>query len=161
MGLEPLTHSIEVAVGAAVDRAYEMVPIPVQLAAVNVNDATTSHASPRLQEFLERKKTSSGGHFITDDVLRKNDARKLLDIGVSEVPGVRRYQPFPKTVPSMEYLSSAANDPSAFPNLNRIATSNIAGIESYPGSASAYHVDGKSERHDRVRRVIRSKHRRR
>ncbi len=107
VGFAPLTDSIEVAANGVVDRAYEMVPSVVQLETVNVNDTVQRYSSPNLQEFLERKKTTIGGHFITEDVIRKNEHRKLQDIIVSEVPGVRVYQPFPKQMPTMEYLSSS------------------------------------------------------
>jgi hypothetical protein len=109
IGFKPLNDTVTIATNALVERDYELAAAAVQLDSVRVFAATRSRAAPRFAEFLERKRTNTGGHFIDEEQLRRHDARKLQDVITSYVPGIRRFRPLPVSRPTFEYLSSGRN----------------------------------------------------
>ena len=168
VGFAPLTDTLTIASDGVVDRAYEMSAEPVALAPVNVREKTApakTYATPRLNEFLERKNNSIGGHFITEEVLRKSDSRKLQDVVASNIPGLRVYRregweylssgrgacqsrsfecpggvmfcPVTLYIDGMIAYNPGLDQKSAnVPDMSRINIADYAGIEYYAGGAS-------------------------
>jgi hypothetical protein len=60
----------------------------VTLPAVVAKDSMRRYISPALNGFEERRRSGTGGYFIGDSTLRKEENRKLGDVMRSHVPGV-------------------------------------------------------------------------
>lgn len=167
VGFSPMVDTVDLVNGKSVEREYVMDAAPVTLDSMRVVAQRQEHFSAALsqfQEHLKAGKTSGSGHFITEDILAKNDSRALQDVISSYVPGLSVYQPYPRDRPSVEYLSSGRGGcsgpvfscggsnrcpvqlyingllrfPSAggdVPDLTVIETNEIAGVEYYAGGA--------------------------
>jgi Carboxypeptidase regulatory-like domain len=60
----------------------------VTLPAVVAEDSARQYISPSLNAFEERRRLRTGGYFIGDSTLRKEENRKLGDVMRSHIPGV-------------------------------------------------------------------------
>ncbi len=164
VGFPPLTDSVVLRDRETVDREYVLFQLPVALDSVRVTEVGREFRSPLLQEFDERTRAHLGGHFIGDSVIRKNESRKVQDLIISYVPGLRVYRPRD----GAEYLTSARSPcvrafcaastcPVALfvdglavfnpavtklsprdetPDLNGYTTADFSGIEFYAGGAT-------------------------
>ena len=100
--------TIEVADGARSDREFILSPLAEaapKLEEVRVTAPERKYVSPGLQEFEERRK-GGFGHFIAEDVMRKNDERNLVDIITGQIPGISRLRVRSGGGVSPEYISS-------------------------------------------------------
>jgi hypothetical protein len=104
VGFAPRYDTLEIAVGARLDREFILSPQAVQLDEVRVVEAERKYISPALREFEERRKQGFG-HFITEEQLRKNDNSTLVNVIIGHVPGVRAMR-IEKRL-GTEYLSSS------------------------------------------------------
>ncbi len=160
IGFAVITDTVTIGDERIVLRDYELAPQATTLDSVRVTAAVPVAVPFKLREYTERRDAHTGGYFIDDSTLRKNESRKLQDVITSFVPGVRRYQSAPMTQPSAEYLSSGRgtcdgpvlmcrswNCPvtlyidgavaaSSVPDLNSYSIGNIAAVEYYAGGAS-------------------------
>ena len=57
------------------------------LPTVVTNDSAPRHVSPALNAFDERRHTNVGGYFVAEDILRKNDTKRMTSI-VRTLPGL-------------------------------------------------------------------------
>lgn len=158
VGFAPLMDTIDVADGAKLDREFILVEAPTKLDEVQVKAPEKKYVSPGLQEFEERRKAGAG-HFIDEEVMRKNNERRLIDVIAGNMPGINTF--FVKTGGSImkEFLSSgrksgngqcpvtvyldglriydAAKDlPDQMPDLSRYNTRDYAAVEYYSGGAT-------------------------
>lgn len=168
VGFSPMVDSVDLINGQSVEREYVMDVAPVALDSVRVLAQRQEHLSATMSMFEEHRKagmTSGAGHFITEEILAKNDARRLQDVLTSFIPGLKVYRPFPKQLPMLEYLSSGRGGSGGFHtanecpvtlyvdgllrfnpangttmdqfyDINQISTADIAGVEYYAGGAS-------------------------
>jgi len=90
VGFAPLYDTITVADGARIEREFMLSEQATQLDSVRVTAAVRKNISPALTDFEARRK-SGFGHFITEDELRKNDDRQLLDVIVGRIPGTKSF----------------------------------------------------------------------
>ena len=88
VGFAPFADTIDVAEGARIDREFILVEQPVPLEQVNVKAPERKYISPALRDFEERRKQGFG-HFIDEEEMRKNDQRKLIDVIVGYMPGIK------------------------------------------------------------------------
>ena len=105
VGFAALVDTITVADGARLDLEFTLREAPVQLDSMRITAPEKRYLSPGLQQFEERRKEGLG-RFISEEQLRKNDDRSLLDVLSSFLPGTRRYRPDPRN-PGAYYISSS------------------------------------------------------
>jgi hypothetical protein len=106
IGFSSMVDTVNLVDGTNPEREYVMDPAPTFLDSVRVNATKIApRLSATMSQFEDHRKTGFG-HFVTADVLRKNDTRKLNDVLTSMVPGLTTYRPYPQTAPTLEYLSS-------------------------------------------------------
>jgi len=77
----------------------------VQLPTVEVRDSAKKYISPGLQAFEERRRVGIG-HFLTEDVMRKNETHTLGDVLSTHIPGVMTRYGVPERRPQSKFLLS-------------------------------------------------------
>jgi hypothetical protein len=142
--------------GTSVEREYVMDANAVELDSVRVIGKTERPLSPRMAQFEDHRKFATGGHFLTDSVMRSNESRTFGDMLTSYLPGIRLYLPLPKTRPTMEYISSGRQGKlecpvtliidglrrfsglptEEVPDMTGFQINNYAAVEYYAGGAS-------------------------
>jgi hypothetical protein len=164
IGFATLYDTIVVADGARLERDFILTQTAVALDSVRVTAASPrKYLSPGLQEFEERR-LAGFGHFITEDVLRKNESSTLTNVIVSHMPGLKampggRYVAstrkcgngpailgcgqYTALCPPTMYLNGAlyydpANDPTMrfVPDIARMQVNEYAAVEFYSGAAT-------------------------
>lgn len=106
IGFTALVDTIDLVNGASVDREYVLDPTPTVLDSIRINAvAEPKHLTAGLAQFEEHRKLGFG-HFVTEAELRKNDSRKLNDVLTARIPSLSTYRPYPRTMPSVEWLTS-------------------------------------------------------
>jgi hypothetical protein len=99
VGFRALYDTVVVKPGVTLEREFMLTESPVvQLDTVTVKAAEKKRISPGLQEFEERRKMGFG-HFITEDVIRKNESSTLVNIIIGHMPGL-------KAMPGGRYVAS-------------------------------------------------------
>jgi hypothetical protein len=119
--------------------------------------AERTHISPALRGFEERRLSGSGGYFVTDSILRREEDRPLDEIVSAHVPGAQFVRPGQNRVYLTSnrlgghcftdvYLDGVALAPLPDPdpklksivavNLSQFVATDLAAIEFYPGGAS-------------------------
>ncbi|HWH53638.1 MAG TPA: carboxypeptidase regulatory-like domain-containing protein [Gemmatimonadaceae bacterium] len=69
-------------------RTYALAPQSTTLDTVRTIAGKQQYLSPQLRGFEERRLSGQGGHFVSDSVLRRNEAMTLASLITSYVPGV-------------------------------------------------------------------------
>jgi hypothetical protein len=87
IGFRALQDTIIIVGGRVVQREYVLLKQVVALDSVRITANSERHISPLLRGFEERKRAGFG-HFIDEDVLRKNDDHTLTDLLTTRIPGV-------------------------------------------------------------------------
>jgi hypothetical protein len=88
IGFKPLIDTVALTNGANVDRELILTEAAVTLDSVRVTAPEKKYLSPGLQAFEERRRLGAGGHFITEDELRKSDSRTMTNV-IRPLPGLR------------------------------------------------------------------------
>ena len=89
IGFSVLYDTIDVRDGARIEREFVMTETPRTLDSVQVRAPAKKYISPGLQAFEERRKEGFG-HFVTEDVLRKNDHSTMLNVVLGYIPGLAK-----------------------------------------------------------------------
>lgn len=166
VGFALRNDTVTLADGARIDREFILEAAATQLdSVVTTAAAERKYISPALNEFEERRRQGFG-YFITDDVLRKEEQRDMLNIITGHVPGLTRI----RVPPNINYLGSARKcapgpafinctgksycpvtlyvdgvrifdamnqqAPSDIPNLSNFRPNEYAAVEFYAGSAT-------------------------
>lgn len=98
VGFRQLYDTVDVKPGVTLQREFVLTQAPTTLDTVTVSAPEKKHISPGLQEFEDRRKAGFG-HFITDDVIRKNESSTLVNIIVGHTSGL-------KAMPGGRYVAS-------------------------------------------------------
>lgn len=94
--------------GQEIETDFALRPLGQELAKVEVTAAPPSGDNPRIAEFDERRKLGLG-RFLTQAELEKTEGRKLVDVLISRIPGLRR-GPGGGSLVSGRGVSSRRND---------------------------------------------------
>jgi hypothetical protein len=145
LGYQPLT--IPVAISPA-DTAPLTVLMKVSaqvLPTVVTKDSAPRHIAPGLQAFEERRRMNVGGYYVGEDVLRKNDTKRMTSI-VRTLPGLvvvcrspechatsTRIARITGTCKMQFYIDGIMVDDD---DLEKLRVDEFAGVEYYPGGAS-------------------------
>ena len=132
------------------------------LPTVVTNDVAPRHLSPGLNAFEERRKSNAGGYFVGEDVLRKNDTKRMTTI-VRTLPGLnvtcasygmRAGQCWATSTrlarisgggcKMQTYLDGIIIDDD---DLEKMRVDQFAGVEYYPGGASVPPLYNKTGSH--------------
>jgi hypothetical protein len=101
VGFTPVTDTVEIKAGAVTEREFVLAPVVAALDTVRTTGAGQRRLPPGLAGMEERRRSGQGGHFITEDVLRDNDARQMAGLLSARIPGVSQV-----FIGSAVYLSS-------------------------------------------------------
>ena len=162
LGFALQRDTITLAAGRETRRDYTLYSLATQLDTVRTVASATTRISPALRGFETRMASGSGGYFIPDSILRRYDNTNLGSIimsrasGLSLVPGragasylvsSRKACTGPAlsscTTPNcfvttyidgVRVYSGSAGEPPT--DVNRVAVSELAGVEFYPGSGT-------------------------
>ena len=169
LGFVPMSDTVTLAENAATNREFQLNTQVARLDSVRVTEPERKYISPGLTEFEERRKEGRG-YFVSEEVLRKNNERSMLDVIVANVPGLTRLRTNPRK-PSEYYVgttrkcaagpailackgqspscpvtlyidghmlySAAPGRDQDLPDLTSFAVRDYAGVEYYPGGATA------------------------
>jgi hypothetical protein len=120
------------------------------LPTVVTKDSAPRYFAPGLRAFEERRRTNVGGYFVAEDMLRKNDTKRMTSI-VRTLPGLavvcptagrRRGECYPQTTrmgritgdcKMQLYMDGILVDDD---DLEKMRVDQFAGVEYYPGGAS-------------------------
>ncbi|MDB4874873.1 MAG: hypothetical protein JWM41_1319 [Gemmatimonadetes bacterium] len=165
VGDEPAADSVTLLPGDDSGRVFSL-RRAVVLDTVRTIAAASRPSSPKLRAFEERRREGLGGSFLSDSLLRQNEDRGLGDVLQSHVAALRiqrsanaTYAMSSRDTRSGKLAMSGEGPPACFatvyldgvllydktqsspktppPNLNDYPPSQLAGVEFYPGSASA------------------------
>jgi hypothetical protein len=89
VGFRQLTDSIEILAGKFVERDYVLAQVPQGLDTVRTRADQKKWVSPALNAFEERRRSGTGGYFLSDSVFRANESQKLPDI-LGRIPGLTK-----------------------------------------------------------------------
>lgn len=89
VGYAELTTTLVFGAGQRIETDLLLRPLAQSLAKVEVTAAPPSGDSPYIAEFEERRKLGQG-RFVTQEVLEQAEGRKLTDVLISRIPGLRR-----------------------------------------------------------------------
>jgi hypothetical protein len=88
IGFAPATLLVTISPDDTVPLTVLLKSAPQLLPTVFTKDSTTrKYVSPGLQAFEERRRAGSGGYFIAEAELRKNDSKRMTNV-VRTIPGV-------------------------------------------------------------------------
>jgi hypothetical protein len=104
VGYATQRDTLTFAPGIEIRRAYTLTPVTNTLDTVRTIAGKQRYLSPRLQAFEDRRTSHSGGHFVSDSVFRANDHSTLMNILLSQLPGVTRN-------PNNAIVSTGASSP--------------------------------------------------
>ena len=154
IGFSPETNVVPITPADTAPFMILLRPLAQTLPAVVTKDSVSSFVSPGLREFDERRRAGSGGHFITAEVLRKNDTKNMTYM-VRQLPGVQIDCPrgLSHQQQCFAYAGRQASkyafrggqcrmdvyiDGTAVsePNLNDFRVDSFAGVEFYSGAGS-------------------------
>jgi hypothetical protein len=154
IGFAPETNVVPITPADTTPFMIMLRPIAQTLPTVVTKDSSAPLLAPGLREFEERRRSGVGGHFITEQELRKNDTKNMTYM-VRQLPGVQidcprglSHQPacfaysgrqaskyaFKGGQCRMDvYLDGAALSD---PNLNDLRVDSFAAVEFYSGAGS-------------------------
>jgi hypothetical protein len=167
VGLRSVGDSVSIAPGGTTYLDFVLATRAIVLdSVVSKAPAQRKYISPSLNAFEERRLSGSGGYFITDSILRKEEGRPLWEVIRAHVPGASMVFP-PNSfavylvsgrAPSNRVLIEPAASKSCFPDvyldgvslapatatatssptvdLTRFLTPEIGAVEFYAGGAS-------------------------
>ncbi|HEY4306875.1 MAG TPA: hypothetical protein VGM82_20560 [Gemmatimonadaceae bacterium] len=150
LGYVPMTIPVAISPDDTVPLTVLLKPSAQVLPTVVTNDSAPRHLSPGLQAFDERRRTNVGGYFVAEDVLRKNETKRMTSI-IRTLPGVaidcahygiRAGQCWPVTTRMGRISGGCAmqiyTDGIAVvdDDLEKMRVDQFAGVEYYPGGAS-------------------------
>jgi hypothetical protein len=90
VGYTTQRDTLTFAPGIEIRRTYALTPVPNTLDTVHTTAGKQRYLSPRLQAFEDRRTSHSGGRFVSDSVFRANDQSTLMNVLLSQLPGVTR-----------------------------------------------------------------------
>ena len=88
-GFNPISEVVPFAASETVEREFTLIQAVTRLSTVEVKGRAA--VTGKLAEFDERRRAGSGGHFITDSILVKNQDRRMAEI-FAMVPGAHVVQ---------------------------------------------------------------------
>ena len=91
VGFAPLSDTVTFGEGARVDREFLLDQKIQTLDTVTTAAPERKYISPGLQEFEERRK-GGHGYFISEEALRKEDNRNMLNVVTGRIPGLTRFR---------------------------------------------------------------------
>jgi len=89
IGFAERSATLNFFLGQETETDFSMRPLGQELAKVEVTAAPPSGDNPRIAEFDERRKMGMG-RFLTQAELEKAEGRKMVDVLISGIPGLRR-----------------------------------------------------------------------
>jgi hypothetical protein len=163
LGFVPFTDTVTLAAGQQTNREYQLAVQVATLDSVAVTAPERKYISPGLAEFEERRKAGHG-YFVSEETLRRNDERAMIDVVVGQVPGLSRFRVYPnrfyvgttrKCAPGPAILNCrgqqshcpvtlyidghviyTATQGGEIPDLASFRVREYAGVEYYPGGAT-------------------------
>lgn len=104
LGFAAFSDTVTVAANAPTNRDFQMKTQFARLDSVRVTAPERKYISPGLAEFEERRKEGHG-YFVSEEVLRKNNERSMLDVVMGNVPGLTRLRTSPRK-PNESYVGT-------------------------------------------------------
>ena len=88
VGFTPVTDTVEIKANAVTEREFILAAVVAVLDTVRTTTAGQRRLPPGLAGMEERRRAGHGGYFITEDILRDNDARQMAGVLSGRIPGV-------------------------------------------------------------------------
>lgn len=87
-GFRPVQDTVVIRSGDVTDRRFRLTPLPVELDSMRVVAKSVEYISANLRGFRDRQQSKSGGYFVDDSVLRRNENDRLPDVLASRIPSL-------------------------------------------------------------------------
>jgi hypothetical protein len=87
-GFRPGEDTVVIRDGKVTDHQFRLMSLPLQLDSVRVVAKPVEYISANLRAFRERQRSGSGGYFVDDSILRRNENQRLTDILASRIPAL-------------------------------------------------------------------------
>jgi hypothetical protein len=85
-GFRPGEDTVVIRDGEVTDHLFRLTSLPRQLDSVRVVAKPVEYISANLRGFRERQRSGSGGYFVDDSILRRNENQRLPDICLRGFP---------------------------------------------------------------------------